>query len=244
VCTPLPLSVLKQLTWCSGFSPREPQPWAQGDLDQYFNFGLTDAAFKQWIETSQVCLRLEKAKRNKIAVGGEGTVKGPIQAPRSEIQIAAEQQAAAFPQQYNLPASSGDMAGPGQRLFGAKVGGGQFTSFQDPRDIPAPGEEPRNIYICGFPVEWGEPEIRAVFEPFGKVNNIMIMHNQFKTGVNKGAGFVNLGDNDLSLQVIQRLNGQPIRGREDLMLEVRLVGVHIMFLLVSFCQEEHEAHTY
>jgi len=69
-----------------------------------------------------------------------------------------------------------------------------------------------NIYVGNISRESSENEIRALFEEFGKVDNINLIRDNY-TKILKGFGFIEMPDSDEAEKAIKNLNGQMFNGR-------------------------------
>jgi RNA recognition motif-containing protein len=69
-----------------------------------------------------------------------------------------------------------------------------------------------NIYVGNISRESSENEIRALFEEFGKVDNINLIRDNY-TKILKGFGFIEMPDSDEAEKSIKNLNGQMFNGR-------------------------------
>lgn len=56
-----------------------------------------------------------------------------------------------------------------------------------------------------------EDELRALFEPFGEIENLNLVYDA-KTGKSKGFGFVEMPNSKEALTAIKRLNNQNVDG--------------------------------
>ncbi|MCM8768618.1 MAG: RNA-binding protein [Candidatus Omnitrophica bacterium] len=68
------------------------------------------------------------------------------------------------------------------------------------------------IYVGNLSWEMGEDELRALFEPFGKVDSATIVADKF-TGESRGFAFVDMPDQAQAQAAINGLNGQEVKGR-------------------------------
>jgi RNA recognition motif-containing protein len=69
-----------------------------------------------------------------------------------------------------------------------------------------------NIYVGNIPRETSENEVKALFEEFGKVDNINLIRDNY-TKTLKGFGFIEMNDSDEAEKAIKNLNGQMFNGR-------------------------------
>ncbi|KAF4696255.1 poly(A) binding protein, cytoplasmic 1-like [Perkinsus olseni] len=185
--------VLDKLVW-SMDTDTEPL-WRRAhpnELSAYFNYGLNEQLFREYMLDKQICLRLDRAKRNKITVG-------------------------TYPAQGNLGMNAAPGGGPGRGLPGGP--GQRHINPRDMEDMPGANDPKRSLYVCGFPAEWGEQELHDLFVKFGQLESVVIMPN--RVGHSRGAGFVNYDDNVLSQQVVLAMNGYCVPDRPDCTLAVR-----------------------
>jgi RNA recognition motif-containing protein len=69
-----------------------------------------------------------------------------------------------------------------------------------------------NIYVGNISRESSENEISALFEEFGKVDNINLIRDNY-TKILKGFGFIEMSNSDEAEKAIKSLNGQMFNGR-------------------------------
>jgi RNA recognition motif-containing protein len=69
-----------------------------------------------------------------------------------------------------------------------------------------------NIYVGNISRETSENEVRALFEEFGKVDNINLITDNF-TKMLKGFGFIEMPNSEEGEKAIKNLNGQMFNGR-------------------------------
>ncbi|KAF4674926.1 poly(A) binding protein, cytoplasmic 1-like [Perkinsus chesapeaki] len=141
--------VLDKLVW-SMDTDTEPL-WRRAhpnELSAYFNYGLNEQLFREYMMDKQICLRLDRAKRNKITVG-------------------------TYPAQGNISNAPG-AGGRG----GAGGGGQRHMNPRDMEDMPGADDPKRSLYVCGFPAEWGEQELHDLFIKYGQLESVVIMPNR------------------------------------------------------------------
>jgi RNA recognition motif-containing protein len=68
-----------------------------------------------------------------------------------------------------------------------------------------------NIYIGNLSFTTSEETLKALFEDFGKVENVKVIKDRF-SGRTKGYGFVEMPSNSEADQAIKALNGNRIEG--------------------------------
>jgi RNA recognition motif-containing protein len=73
------------------------------------------------------------------------------------------------------------------------------------------------LFVVGFPREMNEVQLTALFAPYGDVDLLTIVRDQF-SGVSKGFGFVHMKDEQGAGSAIRALNGMVLGDRT---LEVR-----------------------
>lgn len=69
-----------------------------------------------------------------------------------------------------------------------------------------------NIYVGNISRESSENEVKALFEEFGKVENINLIRDNY-TKMLKGFGFIEMTENDEAEKAIKSLDGQMFNGR-------------------------------
>jgi RNA recognition motif-containing protein len=68
-----------------------------------------------------------------------------------------------------------------------------------------------DVFVASLPFKLKEPELRALFEPYGDVGGIKLIKDE--KGLNKGFGFVTMPDAAQANAAIKALNGKEISGR-------------------------------
>jgi RNA recognition motif-containing protein len=76
------------------------------------------------------------------------------------------------------------------------------------------------LYVGNISYETSESELRALFEPFGEVESIKIITDQY-TGKGKGFGFVEMSSRSEGEQAINELNGKELNNRTLTVNEAR-----------------------
>jgi len=70
-----------------------------------------------------------------------------------------------------------------------------------------------NIYVGNLPYSVRDPELRAAFEPFGRVLSAEVIFDK-RTRRSRGYGFVEMENDDEAQKAIAALNGSDFQGRE------------------------------
>jgi cold-inducible RNA-binding protein len=78
----------------------------------------------------------------------------------------------------------------------------------------------KNIYVGNLDFSTTDQDIRSLFEPFGQVDNINLIRDQF-SGQPRGFGFVEMSDDAGADKAIQQLNGQQLGNRNITVNEAR-----------------------
>jgi RNA recognition motif-containing protein len=69
-----------------------------------------------------------------------------------------------------------------------------------------------NIYVGNLAYSVTEEDLRAAFNPYGKVDTVNVITDKF-SGQSKGFGFVEMGNNSEADAAIKALNGSALKGR-------------------------------
>lgn len=69
-----------------------------------------------------------------------------------------------------------------------------------------------NIFIAGLTFQITEPDLRELFEEYGKVSSAKIITDRF-SGRSRGFGFVEMDDDSEGQRAIQELNEAEYDGR-------------------------------
>jgi cold-inducible RNA-binding protein len=77
-----------------------------------------------------------------------------------------------------------------------------------------------NIYVGNLPHSATEDDIRELFEQYGEVLSVNIIKDKY-TGDSRGFGFVEMSEQDASVQAIEALNGTEMDGRTLTVNEAR-----------------------
>jgi RNA recognition motif-containing protein len=78
----------------------------------------------------------------------------------------------------------------------------------------------KNIYVGNLDFSTSDQDVRALFEPFGQVDNVNLIRDQF-SGQPRGFGFVEMSDDAAAEKAIQQLNGQQLGNRNITVNEAR-----------------------
>ena len=70
----------------------------------------------------------------------------------------------------------------------------------------------KNLYVGNLSYSVDDDMLRALFEPFGKVDSARAIPDR-ETGKSKGFGFVEMSDDAEAQAAIDALNGKEDRGR-------------------------------
>ena len=70
----------------------------------------------------------------------------------------------------------------------------------------------RKIYVGNFSFKMTEPELRALFEPYGSIDTATIVTDR-DTGRSRGFGFVSMPNDDEAKKAMAALNGKDSDGR-------------------------------
>jgi cold-inducible RNA-binding protein len=78
----------------------------------------------------------------------------------------------------------------------------------------------KKIYVGNFSFQMTEPELRALFEPFGAVESASLATDR-DTGRSRGFGFVSMTNDDEAEKAMAALNGKDSGGRALTVNEAR-----------------------
>lgn len=70
----------------------------------------------------------------------------------------------------------------------------------------------KKIYVGNFPFNLTEPELRALFEPYGSIESASVATDR-DTGRSRGFGFVSMPNDDEADKAMAALNGKDSGGR-------------------------------
>uniref|UniRef100_A0A8C9HBP3 RNA binding motif protein 23 n=1 Tax=Piliocolobus tephrosceles TaxID=591936 RepID=A0A8C9HBP3_9PRIM len=71
---------------------------------------------------------------------------------------------------------------------------------------------PMHLYVGSLHFNITEDMLRGIFEPFGKIDNIVLMKDS-DTGRSKGYGFITFSDSECARRALEQLNGFELAGR-------------------------------
>lgn len=71
---------------------------------------------------------------------------------------------------------------------------------------------PLRLYVGSLHFNITEDMLRGIFEPFGKIDNIVLMKDS-DTGRSKGYGFITFSDSECGRRALEQLNGFELAGR-------------------------------
>ncbi|XP_015348328.1 probable RNA-binding protein 23 isoform X3 [Marmota marmota marmota] len=71
---------------------------------------------------------------------------------------------------------------------------------------------PMRLYVGSLHFNITEDMLRGIFEPFGKIDNIILMKDS-DTGRSKGYGFITFSDSECARRALEQLNGFELAGR-------------------------------
>ena len=77
-----------------------------------------------------------------------------------------------------------------------------------------------NVYVGNIPRQASEDDVRALFEPFGKIMSVNIIKDKF-TQESKGFGFVEMSKKSEGEAAIEALNGKDLMGQALTVNEAR-----------------------
>jgi RNA recognition motif-containing protein len=78
----------------------------------------------------------------------------------------------------------------------------------------------KKIYVGNFSFHMTEPELRALFEPFGTIESASVATDR-DTGRSRGFGFVQMPNDDEAEKAMAALNGKDSGGRALTVNEAR-----------------------
>ena len=78
----------------------------------------------------------------------------------------------------------------------------------------------KKIYVGNFSFHLTEPELRALFEPFGAIDSASVATDR-DTGRSRGFGFVQMPNDDEAEKAMAALNGKDSGGRALTVNEAR-----------------------
>ncbi|XP_012668287.2 probable RNA-binding protein 23 isoform X1 [Otolemur garnettii] len=71
---------------------------------------------------------------------------------------------------------------------------------------------PMHLFVGSLHFNITEDMLRGIFEPFGKIDNIVLMKDS-DTGRSKGYGFITFSDSECARRALEQLNGFELAGR-------------------------------
>nr|KAF6486960.1 RNA binding motif protein 23 [Rousettus aegyptiacus] len=71
---------------------------------------------------------------------------------------------------------------------------------------------PMRLYVGSLHFNITEDMLRGIFEPFGKIDNIVLMKDS-DTGRSKGYGFITFSESECARRALEQLNGFELAGR-------------------------------
>ena len=77
-----------------------------------------------------------------------------------------------------------------------------------PREQRSKSTNWTNVYVKDFPLEWGDDDLRKMFEPYGNVTSVYIPKD--KDGNSQGFGFVNFEQHESAVKAVEELHGKPM----------------------------------
>lgn len=70
----------------------------------------------------------------------------------------------------------------------------------------------KKVYVGNLPFKFGFKELRETFEPFGEIEDALVISNKF-TGRSKGFGFVTFKNDADADKAIQEMDQKEVGGR-------------------------------
>jgi len=123
-------------------------------------------------------------------------------------------------QLYEPPRSAGPSM-PAPVSMSAPTGPILPPAHAIPGGPPASANPDARLYVGNLHFDIAAPHVRAVFEPFGQIDDVEVNFN-YITGKNKGFAFVQFRRPEEAQQAIEQLNGFELAGRA---MKVGLAGV-------------------
>lgn len=77
-----------------------------------------------------------------------------------------------------------------------------------------------NIYIGNLNYRVKESDLQQVMETYGTVESVKIIKDR-ETGKSKGYGFVEIAEEELAKEAVEKLNGSEFEGRTMVVKEAR-----------------------
>ncbi|XP_014447617.1 solute carrier family 27 member 3 [Tupaia chinensis] len=88
---------------------------------------------------------------------------------------------------------------------------------------------PMRLYVGSLHFNITEDMLRGIFEPFGKIDNIVLMKDS-DTGRSKGYGFITFSDSECARRALEQLNGFELAGRPMRLLLLLLLPLLLLKL--------------
>lgn len=85
-------------------------------------------------------------------------------------------------------------------------------SAMEAQGIPAPSNPEARLYVGNLHFDISAAHVRAVFEPFGRIDDVEVYYNP-ATGKSKGFAFVQFREKAEAQQAMEQLNGFELAGR-------------------------------
>lgn len=78
----------------------------------------------------------------------------------------------------------------------------------------------KKLYVGNLPYSVDDQALQDAFSSFGSVTSARVITDR-ETGRSKGFGFVEMDSDDAASQAIEKMNGQPLEGRNINVSEAR-----------------------
>jgi RNA recognition motif-containing protein len=85
-------------------------------------------------------------------------------------------------------------------------------SAENSQSNPLQGVQVKKIYVGNFSFNMTEPDLRALFEPYGSVESVTLVTDR-ETGRSRGFGFVAMTNDEEAEKAMAALNGANSGGR-------------------------------
>ncbi|KAA6402615.1 MAG: putative Polyadenylate-binding protein 1 [Streblomastix strix] len=86
----------------------------------------------------------------------------------------------------------------------------------------------RNLYVRGFPIDYTDTDLKALFSEYGQITSVKVMRNE--QGVSRGFGLCQYEKDEEAALALKQLKGKVIDGTTD-------------ELIVNYCQTREERTT-
>jgi hypothetical protein len=93
-------------------------------------------------------------------------------------------------------------------------------SQTDSTQVQREGVAMKNVYVGNFSFSTTEADLRAVFERYGAIQNVNLVHDQY-TGKPRGFAFIEMADDAEAAAAITAVNGSDFGGRALVVNEAR-----------------------